>query len=147
MIMKTKLIVGFTLLLITASVPAADDKPAAAASPSVAKDSRCFEMRTYYPAPGKFEALHARFRDHTNKLFVKHGMELIGYWVATDKEQGEKLIYNLAHKSRDAAKKSWQDFQNDPEWKKARSASEVNGKLVEKVETVFMAATDYSPVK
>jgi hypothetical protein len=115
-------------------------------SPSVAKDSRCFELRTYYPAPGKFEALHARFRDHTNKLFVKHGMELVGYWVAADKD-GEKLIYILAHKSRDAAKKSWQDFQNDPDWKKARGESEANGKLVEKVETVFMAATDYSPIK
>jgi len=118
-----------------------------AASPSVAKDSRCFELRTYYPAPGKLEALHARFRDHTNKLFVKHGMELVGYWVPTDKEQGEKLIYILAHKSREAAKKSWQDFQNDPEWKKARAESEANGKLVEKAESVFMAATDYSPMK
>jgi hypothetical protein len=104
-------------------------------------------MRTYYPAPGKFEALHSRFRDHTNKLFVKHGMELIGYWVATDKEQGEKLIYILAHKDREAAKKSWQSFVNDPEWKKAKDASEANGKLVDKMESVYMAATDYSAIK
>ena len=145
MIMKSKLILGFSLLLITASVPAADDKPAA--SPSIAKDSRCFEMRTYYPAPGKFEALHSRFRDHTNKQFVKHGMELIGYWVATDKEQGEKLIYILAHKDRDAAKNSWQSFVGDPEWKKAKDASEANGKLVDKMESVYMSATDYSAIK
>ena len=123
------------------------EENAGPASPSISKDSRCFELRTYYPAPGKFEALHSRFRDHTNKLFVKHGMELIGYWVASDKEKGDRLVYILGHKTRQAADKSWQDFQNDPDWKKARSESEANGKLVDKVERVFMAATDYSPIK
>ncbi len=143
----TKLIVWSVVLLTSSAVLAAEDKPVGPASPSIAKDSRCFEMRTYYPAPGKFEALHSRFRDHTNKLFVKHGMELIGYWVATDKEQGEKLIYILAHKDRDAAKKSWQSFVGDPEWKKAKDASEANGKLVDKMESVYMSATDYSAIK
>ena len=120
-----------------------------AVSPSLAKDSRCFEMRTYYAALGKFEAMHARFRDHTCALFKKHGMELIGFWIPTDKEQGAdtKLIYILAHKSREAAKQSWAAFVNDPDWKQARDASEANGKLVDKAESVFMSATDYSPVK
>ena len=146
--MNKTLLTLLTFISCAMIVSLAQEKSgASAASPSVAKDSRCFELRTYYPAPGKLEALHARFRDHTNKLFVKHGMELVGYWVPTDKEQGEKLIYILAHKSREAAKKSWQDFQNDPEWKKARAESEANGKLVEKAESVFMAATDYSPMK
>jgi hypothetical protein len=106
-------------------------------------------MRTYYAAPGKLEALHARFRNHTNKLFVKHGMELIGYWVPQDKDKGadNKLVYILAHKDREAAKKSWAGFIGDPEWKKAQAESEANGKLVEKVESVFLSATDYSPVK
>jgi hypothetical protein len=108
-----------------------------------------YELRTYYAAPGKLEALNARFRDHTCRLFKKHGMEIVGFWMPTDKEQGaeNKLVYMLAHKSREAAKKSWADFQNDPDWKKARSESEANGKLVEKVESVFMAATDYSTIK
>lgn len=140
--MKPLLLIG-VLFGMLAFASAADP----AASPSVAKDSRCFELRTYYAAPGKLEALHARFRDHTNKLFVKHGMELVGYWVPADKEQGDKLIYILAHKSRAAAKQSWQEFQNDPDWKKAREASEANGKLVDKVESVYMMATDYSPMK
>jgi hypothetical protein len=106
-------------------------------------------MRTYYAAPGKFEALHARFRNHTNKLFVKHGMELIGYWVPQDKDKGadNKLVYILAHKDREAAKKSWAGFINDPDWKKAHAESEVNGKLVDKLESVFLTATDYSPIK
>ncbi|MGI8965036.1 MAG: NIPSNAP family protein [Limisphaerales bacterium] len=121
----------------------------AATSSSLANKSRCFEMRTYYAAPGKLEALHARFRDHTNRLFVQHGMELIGYWVPMDRENHyeNKLVYILAYPSREAREKSWKDFQNDGAWKTARDASEQNGKLVEKVDSVFMTATDYSPIK
>src|SRR5262245_38916761 len=129
-----KFLLPLALLVCITTTTFCAEQNAGSSSPSVAKDSRCFEMRTYYPASGKFEALHARFRDHTNKLFVKHGMELVGYWVATDKEQGEKLIYILAHKSRDAAKKSWQGFMNDSDWKKAKDESEANGKLVDKVD-------------
>jgi hypothetical protein len=111
-------------------------------------DTRVFELRTYYAAEGKMPALHARFRDHTNKLFVKHGMTLIGYWTPTDAKQAEdKLIYILAYPSKAAAEKSWKDFQNDPDWKAAKTASEVDGKLVAKVESVFMNPTDYSPIK
>ena len=118
-------------------------------SPSIAPDSRCFELRTYYAAPGKLEALNARFRDHTCALFKKHGMEVVGFWIPTDKEQGaeNKLVYMLAHKSREAAKQSWKDFQADPEWQKVRTESEANGKLTEKIESVFLSATDYSPLK
>ena len=106
-------------------------------------------MRTYYAAPGKLEALNARFRDHTCALFRKHGMEIIGFWMPVDKEQGaeNKLVYILAHKSREAARESFAAFGNDPAWKQARAESEVNGRLVEKVESVFMSATDYSPIK
>jgi hypothetical protein len=138
---------SLTLLLTTAAMLAAE--PAAAPSPSIAKDSRCFELRTYIAAPGKLEALNARFRDHTNALFRKHGMEIVGFWMPTDKEKGSEntLIYLLAHKSREAAKASWDAFRKDPAWEKARSESEVHGKLVDKVDSVYLAATDYSPVK
>jgi NIPSNAP len=111
-------------------------------------DTRVFELRTYYANPGKMEALHARFRDHTNKLFVKHGMTLIGYWNPTDAKQAqEKLIYILAYPTKEAAAKSWKDFQNDPDWKAARAKSEEKGALVAKVESVYMNPTDYSPIK
>lgn len=145
--MKTFLIALLFTTLVATSFAA--ETGASPASPSVAKDSRCFELRTYYAAPGKLEALNARFRDHTCRLFKKHGMEIIGFWIPTDKDKGAEntLVYLLAHKSRDAARKSFADFGNDPEWKKARSESEANGKLVEKVESVFLAATDYSPMK
>jgi NIPSNAP protein len=111
-------------------------------------DTRVFEMRTYYAHPGKMKALHARFRDHTLKLFEKHGMTNIGYWSPIDPKQAEeKLIYILAYPSKAAAEKSWKEFGKDPEWKKAREASEVNGKLVAKVESVYLNPTDYSKIK
>ena len=136
----------FAATLVTSS---AADTNAAAANPSIAKDSRCFEMRTYYAAPGKLEELNARFRDHTCALFKKHGMENIGYWIPAEKEKGadNTLVYIIAHKSREDAKKSWAAFIADPEWKKAQKESELNGKLVEKIESVFLGATDYSPTK
>ena len=137
-----------TLALVLTATAAFAQTPATP-SPSVAKDSRCFEMRTYYAAPGKLEALNARFRDHTNALFKKHGMELVGFWIPADKEKGadNTLVYILAHKSREAAKASWEAFRKDPAWEKARTASEVNGKLVDKAESVYLSATDYSPIK
>ncbi len=114
--------------------------------PGANPDTRCFEMRTYYAAPGKLDALHARFRDHTCKLFEKHGMQNIGYWVPVDNPDN-KLIYILAYPSREAREKSWKAFMADPDWQKAYKASEVNGRLVAKAESLFLSATDYSPTK
>ncbi len=107
-------------------------------------DTRCYEMRVYYAAPGKLEKLHARFRDHTVKLFEKHGITNIGYWVPVDNKDN-KLIYVLAYPNREAREKAWKEFQADPEWKAAKDASEKEGKLVDKVDQIFMTATDYSP--
>ena len=95
--------------------------------------TRIFELRTYHSAPGKMEALQARFRDHTRKLFEKHHMTVIGFWNPTDARQAQrKLIYLLAFPSQDAAVKSWADFQADPERKDVKEASEKDGKLAEK---------------
>lgn len=111
--------------------------------------SRVFEMRTYYPAQGKFDALHARFREHTCKLFEKHGMTNLGYWVPEGADGGEpRLIYILAHKSRDAAAESWKAFRADPEWIAAKTASEKDGPLLAKPpESVYLKPTDYSKIK
>jgi hypothetical protein len=114
-------------------------------------DTRVFELRIYYAAPGKMTALHARFRDHTNKLFEKHGMTIIGFWTplvgATEDKGPEKLVYMLAFPSKEAAAKSWKAFQDDPDWKKAKAESEKDGKLVDKVESTYLNPTDYSPLK
>ena len=134
---------------IIASAQNAPTPPTIAPSPSLAKDSRCFEIRTYIAAPGKLEELHARFRNHTMKLFKKHGMEVVGFWGPTDKEKGSEntLVYVMAFPSREARDKAWRAFQADPDWQKARAESEKNGRLAEKVESVILGATDYSPVK
>jgi hypothetical protein len=109
------------------------------------KDSRVYELRIYHAAPGKLDDLNKRFRDHTVRLFEKHGMQNLGYWTPID-NTNNLLIYVLAHASRDAARKSFAAFGQDPEWKAAAKASEANGKLVAKIESYFMEPTDYSPV-
>lgn len=111
---------------------------------SAEQDSRLFEMRTYYAPPGKLDALHARFRDHTTKLFEKHGMTNIGYWTPIDNPEN-KLIYLLAYPSREAREKSWQAFGADPEWKQVKQTTEASGPIVSKVEVKYLTATDYSP--
>lgn len=109
-------------------------------------EQRVFEMRTYYVAPGKMDALHARFREHTNKLFEKHGMTLIGYWTPIEAKD-QKLVFILAYPSKAAADKSWKAFINDEDWKKAKAASEKDGPLVTKYESVYLNPADYSPIK
>jgi hypothetical protein len=105
-------------------------------------------MRTYTTLEGKLPDLLARFRNHTTRLFEKHGMTNIGYWVPADEPRSKNtLIYILAHQSREAAAKSFAAFRADPEWIKAREASEKNGKIVEKVESVFLSPTDFSKLK
>jgi NIPSNAP len=107
-------------------------------------DKQVYEMRVYYAAEGKLDALHARFRDHTTKLFEKHGIKNVGYWVPLENPD-RRLIYFLAYPSRDAREQSWKNFMGDPDWVKAYKASEVDGKLVAKVESKYFQATDYSP--
>jgi hypothetical protein len=149
---KLKLFAVVSILSCASIIASAQNAPAPptiAPSPSLAKDSRCFEIRTYIAAPGKLEELHARFRNHTMKLFKKHGMEVVGFWGPTDKEKGAEntLVYVMAFASHEARNKAWLAFGSDPEWKKAREESEKNGRLTEKVESVILMATDYSPVK
>ena len=109
-----------------------------------AQDVGIYEMRTYYAAPGKLEELNARFRNHTLKLFEKHGMVNFGYWMPIDNPDN-KLIYLLGYPDRAAARASWKAFASDPAWREAAKASEANGKLVARSESVYLKPTDYSP--
>lgn len=104
---------------------------------------KLYEMRVYYSPEGKLENLLTRFRDHTTKLFEKHGMENIGYWVPMDNKEN-KLIYILAYPNKEARDLSWKNFMADPDWKAAAKASEVNGKIVAKAVSTFMTETDFS---
>ena len=105
-----------------------------------------YELRVYHAAAGKLPELLARFREHTIKIFDRHGMKSVAYWTPVDEpEKSNTLIYILYHPSREAATANWRSFQDDPEWKSVRDKSEANGKLVEKVDSTFLALTDFSP--
>ena len=132
------------LLVLAAGTLVAQPAPSTPAA-----SGRVYELRTYTASPGKLDALNARFRDHTVALFKKHGMEVVGFWEPLDKEAGagEKLVYILAHQSRAAAEASWKAFRADPEWVQVKADSEVGGALTTKIESVFLAGTDYSPLK
>ncbi|MDP6442267.1 MAG: NIPSNAP family protein [Pirellulaceae bacterium] len=106
-----------------------------------------YELRTYTTNEGKLDNLNKRFRDHTVKLFKKHGIESVGYWVPVDEPKSKNtLIYVIKHKSRDAAAASWKAFVADPEWRKVARESQVDGQILAKrPESVYMETTDYSP--
>jgi len=105
-----------------------------------------YELRVYHAAAGKLGDLLSRFREHTIKLFDRHGMKSVAYWTPLDEpDKNDTLIYILQHPSREAAAANWKSFQDDPEWKSVKDKSEANGKLVERVDSTFLALTDFSP--
>jgi hypothetical protein len=159
---------AFSAILMTAVLAAptvaAAQAPAAPAAPArgpaaptppcgpgvtgknIASDSRCFELRTYTvraEGPGSIDLLHSRFRDHTNRLFRKHGMTIVGFWQPLNSGMDRTLIYLLAYKDGAARDAAWNGFRNDPEWKDVTSKMGVGTQ----VESVFMNSTDYGPMK
>lgn len=112
-------------------------------------EGRVYELRIYTANEGKLPAIEARFRDHTTAIFKKHHMEVVGYWTPQkdDPKYGNTFIYILAHPSREAATKNWAEFQSDPEWTKVKGESEKDGALVKKVDSTFMDALPFSPMK
>lgn len=110
--------------------------------------NRVYELRTYTAPEGKLPDLQARFRNHTMRIFERHGMKNVGYWVPQDAPAKDNtLIYIISHESREAAKKSWAAFAADPEWQKVNKESNANGKILAGVVSVYMDPTDYSPMK
>jgi NIPSNAP protein len=137
-----------TVLLVAAAMAASITIPQAGAQERAQEHGRVFELRTYTCYEGKLPDLLARFRNHTMSIFEKHGITNIAYWVPQDSTAHENtLIYVIAHPSREAAKKNWAAFGADPEWQKVQKDSEANGKIVSKVESVYMDPTDFSPVR
>ena len=134
------LLVGLVIGWSTATLQAKPDQPA----------SKLYELRTYTTEEGRLPALHARFKDHTIKLFEKHGMQNVIYFTPLDKDGtpiDNKLVYLIAHKNLAARTASFGAFGKDPEWVAARDASEKVGKIVAKVESQLFVPTDYSPMK
>ncbi len=146
MLRKKIVFVASSLLAVAAVMLLSQTAHTETTNPPV--NQRVFEIRTYTTEPGKLNDLLARFRDHTTALFEKHGIENVGYWTPADEPRSaDTLIYIVAHPSREAAKKNWESFAGDPAWHKARDESEASGKIVNKVESVYMNPTDFSPLK
>ena len=111
------------------------------------REGRPFELRVYKAGEGKLGKLDARFRDHTIRIFEKHGMKSVAYWHPLDEpDSKDTLVYIIKHENREAAKKSWKGFLADPEWKKAAQASGV-GRLAEPPAATYMKPTDYSAIR
>ena len=115
---------------------------------SSAQSGKLYELRIYTSTPGNLDNLNARFRDHTLRIFEKHGMENIGYWTPTSEEERDNtLVYIIAHDNQEAADASWGAFIQDPEWAEVAEASNANGQILGGIERKFMVATDFSPMQ
>jgi hypothetical protein len=142
--MRTFLKVSLAVAVVVAGL-AVLGKSASAADTSTGK---VYELRIYKANPGKLDALHARFRDHTCKIFKKHGIEMVGFWVPTEGDAAkDTLYYIVAFPSAEVQKKAWAAFRDDPEWKKAKADSEREGVLVQEVKSINMKATNYPPAR
>jgi NIPSNAP len=147
MLKRTWFVLGASTAIFVAGMLAGSMLPAGVVAHAQG-DKRVFELRTYTAPEGKLGELQARFRNHTVRIFNKHAMTSVGYFVPEDAPNSQNtLIYILAHPSREAAKKNWADFQADPEWVKVAAESQVNGRIVTKVESVFMDPLDFSAIK
>ncbi|HEY0365777.1 MAG TPA: NIPSNAP family protein [Pyrinomonadaceae bacterium] len=113
------------------------------------KDSQhVYELRLYHVNEGKMDALIDRFGEHTNAIFRRHNMKSIGFWRPQDEPCSQNLfVYILEHPSREDARKNWAAFQADPEWKKVKAASEINGALANHIDSYFMDPTSFSVLK
>ena len=117
-------------------------------SSSAQDDGKVFELRIYTATPGNLDNLHARFRDHTTRIFGKHDMKVVGYWSPTsEEERDDTLVYILEHASQEAANASWRAFGQDPEWQEVAASSNANGQILGGIERRYMVATDYSPMR
>ncbi len=148
--MSRKISFLFACLLAVVGVAIVLQGTTGAAPAEERLSAQVFEMRTYTTAPGRLGVLHARFRNHTNYLFVKHGMQLTGYWTPMDKD-GKKsentLVYILAYPSLEARAKSWKAFMADKEWQRVWAESKKDGPVVTGVESQFLTPTDFSPIR
>jgi hypothetical protein len=143
MVLKMSVRVGVAMALLLAGYAlGATSAPLVDAQQS---GTRVFELRTYTTPEGQFDMLNARFRDHTRKIFERHGITNIGYWTPVDTPN--MLIYIVAHPSQEEAKKNWAAFRADPEWTKISAETKAKGLTGVKVESKYLLPTDYSAIK
>ncbi len=142
--LKSLFIIVLLLQFVACSNKNANQHEEATNNETEVTSSMIYELRTYHAAEGKLDALLSRFRDHTTALFDKHGMQNVGYWVPIENEEN-LLIYLLGFPSKEHRESSWKAFREDPDWINAKEESEVDGKLVNSVDNVFLTTTNFSP--
>jgi hypothetical protein len=105
-----------------------------------------YELRIYQASEGRFQHLIKRFREHTDRIFKKHGLKALGYWIPTDGsvKKRRKFVYLLQHPSRYEAYRNWTNFFNDKEWERVMDKPEFQGLLSEKPTSIFLSLNDYS---
>ena len=106
-----------------------------------------YEYRVYEAMPGKLPALNARFRNHTLKIFERHGIKNIGYWTPSVGDYSNRLIYLVAFEDAQQRDQAWASFQSDPEWQRVRAESETDGPLTARITNSLLTPTDYSPMQ
>ena len=105
-----------------------------------------YELRTYWAAPEKREALHQRFRTLTLGVFARHQMQVVGFWTPEPiTEESGDLVYLLAFSDPPAREHAWAAFRVDPEWQAGKAASEVEGALTRKITATVLQPVDYAP--
>ena len=102
------------------------------------------ELRIYNAVPGKLSDLHARFRDHTNAIFARHGFKPVGYWTNLIGPSNQQLIYILEWEDLAHCERAWEAFKTDPEWIAVKSDTEKDGPLVASIISSILQPTDYS---
>jgi len=105
-----------------------------------------YELRIYHASEGRFQHLIKRFREHTDRIFKKHGLKALGYWIPTEGSVKKRrtFVYLLKHPSRYEAYRNWINFFNDKEWEKVMDKPEFQGLLSEKPTSIFLTPNDYS---
>jgi len=107
-----------------------------------------YELRVYTPQPGKLDALQARFRDHTRRIFARNGIESVGYWVQLSPEEGAgDLVYIVSHADKATADTNWAAFRADEEWIARKAESEQDGPLVATITSQYLEPTDFSALR
>ncbi len=105
------------------------------------------ELRIYTAHPGKLGPLMARFRDHTTRLFEKHGITNVGYWTNVIGGRSDELWYIIGFEDLGHRESAWAAFGADPEWQKVRAESEADGPLVHHLVNRILRPTDFSPAR
>lgn len=148
MSVRARVVLAALTLMVIVGLSLRSTVTPVSAEQAPAATTRVFEIRTYVASAGKLDALKARFRDHTIRIFNRHNMTSIAYWQPVDGPGANStLTYILAHESREAAAKNWAAFNADPEWVKVRTESNAAGNLVARVDSYFANPSDFSPIK